>query len=226
MTTTTFQPSTPVGQIAAEQPLATRVFARHDIDFCCAGGTPLAEACAQHDLDPARVLEEIRHETEHGTPAERDWKDASLAEIIDHILEAYHAPLREELPRLDGMARKVLSVHGDKEPEMLEGIVETLAELREELESHMMKEERILFPMIKAGQGAQALGPVQVMEAEHASAGAALARLRLLTGGYRVPEDACATWTALWHGLAAFEQAMHQHIHLENNILFPRALRS
>ncbi len=226
MTTSTFQPTAPVGEIAASQPLATRVFARHDIDYCCSGGVPLADACAQRNLDVAAVLEEIRHEAESGTADPRKWRDAPLAEIIDHILEKYHAPLREELPRLDAMARKVLSVHGDKDPEMLQGLVDTFADLRAELESHMMKEEQILFPMIKAGHGAQALGPVKVMEAEHASAGTALARIRTLTNEYRVPDGACTTWTALWHGLAALAEALHQHIHLENYILFPRALKS
>jgi regulator of cell morphogenesis and NO signaling len=124
------------------------------------------------------------------------------------------------------MARKVFRVHGEKQPEMLGGILDTLLALKAELESHMSKEEQILFPMIRQGQGARTAAPVSVMEHEHESAGAALQRLRELTGGYEVPEGACNTWRALWFGLAELETSLHQHIHLENNILFPRALAS
>jgi regulator of cell morphogenesis and NO signaling len=109
---------------------------------------------------------------------------------------------------------------------MLGGILDTLLALKAELESHMLKEEQILFPMIRQGQGARAVAPVSVMEHEHESAGSALRRLRELTGGYEVPEGACNTWRALWFGLAELETSLHQHIHLENNILFPRALAS
>lgn len=152
------------------------------------------------------------------------WNEADLNDLIDHILEAYHRPLEEELPRLEFMARKVLNVHGEREPEMLAELLSTLLALKTELEQHMMKEETILFPMIRKGRVANALGPISVMEAEHASAGDALARLRELTNGYQAPADACNTWRALWHGLGALEHGTHQHIHLENNILFPRAL--
>jgi len=147
-------------------------------------------------------------------------------DLIDHILAAYHKPLTEELPRLEAMARKVIDVHRDKQPEMLPELLSVYVGLKVELEQHMAKEEQILFPMIKGGQGAMAEGPISVMAHEHDSAGSALKRLRELTDGYQVPEEACNTWRALWHGLAALEEALHQHIHLENNILFPRALRS
>jgi regulator of cell morphogenesis and NO signaling len=122
------------------------------------------------------------------------------------------------------MARKVLGVHGARDPERLSELVSVFAGLRGELEEHMAKEEQVLFPMIRQGQGKRADDPISVMEHEHESAGAALRRLRELTDNYEVPENACNTWRALWHGLAALEEAMHRHIHLENNILFPRAL--
>jgi len=226
MSTTQLDATHGVGQIAAEYPLATRVFARHDIDFCCGGGIPLAEACKKRGLEVDAVLTEIRSEIETTDAPTTDWRTAPLDEIIDHILVTYHQPLAEELPRIDEMARKVYSVHGEKDPETLKDLMETFAALRAELESHMAKEEQILFPMIKAGQGAMAGGPVSVMEHEHASAGAALAHLKRLTNDYTVPEGACMTWTALWHALADLETSLHEHIHLENNILFPRALRS
>ena len=115
-------------------------------------------------------------------------------------------------------------MHRDKEPEMLTGVLQVFLALKDELEHHMMKEERILFPMINNDQGAMGAAPISVMRHEHESAGAALIRLRELTDDYTVPEAACASWAALWQGLEALERDLHQHIHLENNILFPRAL--
>jgi len=221
-----FNPDSKVGQIAAEHPLATRVFARHDIDFCCGGGKPLGEVCARHGLDVATVLAEIESEFAAPSAAEVRWDEAPLGDLVEHILAAYHKPLHEELPRLEAMARKVVDVHRDKQPEMLPELLSVYLGLQAELEQHMAKEEQILFPMIQSGQGAMAAGPISVMEHEHDSAGGALRRLRQLTQGYEVPEEACNTWRALWHGLAALEESLHQHIHLENNILFPRALSS
>jgi regulator of cell morphogenesis and NO signaling len=215
-----------VGQLAAEHPLATRVFHRHGIDFCCNGGRKLQEACAAQGVDTGMVLEEIRKELSNTTIPEERWGQAPLEDLVQHILVAYHGPLKEELPRLESMARKVLEVHGDKDPETLSEVVEVYAGLKAELSQHMVKEEQILFPMIEQGQGAMAGGPVSAMKHEHDSAGAALRRLRELTKDYQVPPGACNTWRALWHGLAALEESLHQHIHLENNILFPRALGS
>ena len=220
------QSDSKVGQLAAEHPLATRVFHRHGIDFCCDGGRKLQEACAAQGVDTGMVLEEIRKELSNTTIPEERWGQAPLEDLVQHILVAYHGPLKEELPRLESMARKVLEVHGDKDPETLSEVVEVYAGLKAELSQHMVKEEKILFPMIEQGQGAMAGGPVSVMKQEHDSAGAALRRLRELTKDYQVPPGACNTWRALWHGLAALEESLHQHIHLENNILFPRALGS
>jgi regulator of cell morphogenesis and NO signaling len=219
-------PDSRVGQIATEHPLATRVFARHGIDFCCGGGKPLAEVCSQRGLNATTVLAEIEHELAAPSESEVRWDQASLGDLIEHILVTYHKPLHEELPRLEAMARKVDDVHRDKQPEMLPELLSVYLGLKAELDQHMTKEEQILFPMIRSGQGAMAAGPISVMEHEHDSAGGALRRLRELTNGYEVPAEACNTWRALWHGLAALEESLHQHIHLENNILFPRALAS
>jgi regulator of cell morphogenesis and NO signaling len=216
---------TTVGALATEHPLATRVFARHDIDFCCGGGRPLEEVCREKGVETTELLRELEAEIERSPVPEARWADAPLTELIDHILATYHEPLREELPRLEAMARKVLEVHGEKDPERLKGILDTLLALNAELFSHMAKEEEILFPMIAAGRGAMAMGPVSVMEAEHDEAGRMLRRFAELTDGYTPPDGACNTWRALYAGLADLEQAMHIHIHLENNILFPRALK-
>jgi regulator of cell morphogenesis and NO signaling len=215
-----------VGELAVEHPLATRVFARHRIDFCCGGGKPLSEACAKRSLDVEVILAEIEKELTRNDASAQRWDESPLNDLIEFILFNYHRPLDEELPRIETMADKVLKVHGEKDPETLSGILSTFRALKAELEQHMAKEEQILFPMIQQGQGAMTGGPISVMEHEHESAGAALAQLRKLTNDYVVPEAACNTWRALWHGLEALEESLHQHIHLENNILFPRALSS
>jgi regulator of cell morphogenesis and NO signaling len=215
-----------VGQIAAEEPLATRVFARHGIDYCCGGGLPLHEACEQKGIDADAVLGEIRTEVERSEAPEERWDQAPLSDLVTHILAVYHRPLHEELPQLETMARKVADVHRDKAPEMLSELLAVYLRLKAELEEHMAKEEQILFPMIQQGQGSMADGPISVMQGEHEDAAKALGRLRSLTNDYTVPEEACNTWRALWHRLAALEESLHRHIHLENNILFPRALAS
>ncbi len=214
--------NTTVGKIATEYPAATRVFDRHGIDFCCGGGKPLADACGATDVDT--VLAEIEKEISGSTAAPERFDDAPLDRLIEHIIDTYHKPLAAELPRLEQMTAKVLDVHGEKNPKMFSEVHSTFLQLKAELDKHMMKEEQILFPMILSGQGAMAHGPITVMEREHESAGDALRHLRQLTGDYNVPEEACNTWRALWHGLAELETALHEHIHLENNILFPRAL--
>jgi regulator of cell morphogenesis and NO signaling len=214
---------TPVGHIAAEHPAATRVFHRFGIDFCCGGGKSLAAAGAAKGVDADVLLEAVRAELSSAGPDETNWNEAALPDLIDHILETYHKPLCEELPRLDAMTAKVVEVHGDKDARLAE-VRAVFGALKAELNSHMQKEEMILFPMIRQGQGGSAQGPVSVMEHEHDSAGAALARMRELTDGFAPPEQACNTWRAMFQGLEDLERELHQHIHLENNILFPRAL--
>jgi len=220
----TIQADTPVGQIATEYPMATKVFARHGMDFCCGGGKPIQNVCDSKGLDVAAVLDEIREAVADPDSDLERWDDAPLDALITHILTTYHAPLKEELQRLEFMATKVNTIHGSKMPEVLPELLSTVLALKAELEAHMAKEEQILFPLILQGRGTMAGGPIAVMESEHQSAGDALGRLRQLTGDFEVPHGACNTWRALWHGLAALETETHQHIHLENNILFPRAL--
>jgi len=215
---------TKVGKLAARHPLATRVFARHGIDFCCGGGRPLGEVCREKGVDTDTVLQEIRKELRTTDDGEARWDEAPLGELIDHIVVTYHLPLAEELPRLQEMAEKVAQVHGEKDPERLPELLTVFTALKNELEEHMAEEEKVLFPMIRNGAGADATDPVSTLEHEHEAAGEALRRLRSLTDDYETPAGACNTWRALWHGLAALESSLHQHIHLENNILFPRAL--
>jgi regulator of cell morphogenesis and NO signaling len=217
-------PQSRIGEIAARHPLATRVFARHRIDFCCGGGVPLERACARRGLPAEQVVAEI--EAVLSGPAETgtDWLTAPLERVVGHIVETYHRPLRDELPRLEAMAEKVARVHAERDPEgRLPRILDTVVALRHELERHMAQEEEVLFPAIVGGGGGAGDAPIGAFVDDHAAAGEALGRLRDLTDGYVPPEDACNTWRALWAGLADLETAMHQHIHLENNVLFPRA---
>ncbi len=216
----TLCPETTVGRIATDHPLATRVFARHGIDFCCGGGRPLHEVCAERGLDTGTVLAELEAELRSG-PVRQSWADAPLAELIDHIVTRYHRRLDEELPRLEAMARKVLGVHRAKSPEVLPALLETFVGLKNELFDHMADEEQRVFPALAADRPCPE--GVAELEHEHETAGAALRRLRALTDDYRVPDQACTTWRALWKGLEQLEAELHHHIHLENNILFPKA---
>lgn len=212
-----------VGKIAIRHPETTRVFHRHNIDFCCGGGVSLEAVCAQKDLDLETVQNELLKEIAAHPTAVEDLVEASLTTIIDHILEEYHAPLRVEIPRILEMANKVAEVHGDKD-ERLGELARVFRAFAYELDQHMAKEEQILFPLIRSGRGGEGECAVSVMEQEHVDAGNALVRLRELADDYAVPEGACTTWRALWHALEEFEAAMHRHVNLENNLLFPRAL--
>lgn len=225
---------TTVAEIATALPATIRVFQHHRIDFCCGGGIPLAQACAERGLETELVLTELQAAARPAT-AERAWADAPLTELIRHIQMRYHEPLRTELPRLEAMMAKVMSRHGDTLPDLLPPLHATFVQLREELLEHMHKEDHVLFPVIVALEAGTPLPvpnagtwlplPVRVMEAEHESAGQALATMRRLTGDYTPPEWACPTFRGLYFGLAQFETDMHLHVHLENHVLFPRAIQ-
>ncbi|HPM22813.1 MAG TPA: iron-sulfur cluster repair di-iron protein [Phycisphaerae bacterium] len=225
--------ATPVGQLVAERPARARVFERFGIDYCCGGQTPLRDACAAGGIDPRAVAAALGAADADATATnDADWTTAPLADLIANIVDTHHAYLRRELPRLTQLVAKVYQVHGTRHTELTD-VQEVFGDLQAELEAHMMKEERILFPMIEtiASSGAHSAAhcgsvqnPIRVMEHEHDSAGAALARLRELTAGYAPPVDACNTYRALLSGLAEFEADLHTHIHKENNILFPRAV--
>jgi regulator of cell morphogenesis and NO signaling len=228
-----FTLDTRISDIATGDPSTIKVFQHHQIDFCCGGKIPLAEACAKHGIDPATLLAELRH-AQAAPDDTRNWETRSLRDLIAHIKARYHEPLRAELPRLAAMMAKVVQRHGDHRPETLR-LHATFDHLRVELLDHMAKEDAVLFPIVVSAEQALAQGgaarrpwqwieqPIAVMEAEHESAGAALAKMREITGGYEPPEGACPTFRGLYHGLADLEREMHVHVHLENNVLFPRA---
>ena len=226
-------PLTTVGQLVAQRPARARVFEQFGIDYCCGGKRPLDEACSAGGIDAAVVVNALHAADAAASPHEElDWTRAPLTQLIAHILDTHHAYLRRELPRLRPLADKVRAVHAASHPELAE-VQEVLDALQAELEMHMLKEEQILFPLIQAmesdGRAATShcgsvQNPIRVMEYEHDSAGAALLRLRKLTGGYTPPADACHSYRALLSGLAELEADLHRHIHKENNILFPRAV--
>lgn len=214
--------TTSLGELARVNPAATRVFLRHRLDFCCGGRRSLAEACAKAGLDPAEIAGELEREAARGDVPSR-WETRSQAELADHLEAHYHAALRRDLPPLIEAARKVERVHAAK-PAVPAGLADVLAELFTEMESHMAKEERILFPMIRRGARGEGVAmPVHMMEREHDEHGVRLAKIRALTDDLRLPVNACATWTALYRGLETIEAELMQHIHLENNVLFARA---
>jgi regulator of cell morphogenesis and NO signaling len=223
-----------VGQLVADDPAFATVFERFGIDYCCGGQKPLADACAERGLNPQAVLDALGAAGDLPPNAtERDWNTASLTELCDHIVATHHAYLNTELPRLGTLLDKVVHAHAERHPELTDCRT-VFAALRDELEAHMLKEERILFPLISqmdATQGpvvshcGSVQNPIRVMELEHGNAGSALAQLRELTGGYKLPSDACNSYRTVLSGLAALEADLHTHIHKENNILFPRAVR-
>lgn len=222
---------TTVGQLVVEKPSRARVFEGLGIDYCCGGKKPLELACAEKGLSIDGVLEKLRV-AEEPAAAERDWSQATLSELADHIEATHHAYLRTELPRLDYLTQRVLNAHGSRHPE-LAALRDVFLAFQDELASHMMKEEHILFPLcrqLEAADGPTSFhcgsvaNPIRVMVAEHDNAGAALARMRQLTGDYTAPEGACNTYRAMLASLEQLEADMHQHVHKENNILFPRAV--
>ena len=223
---------TRVGKIVAQQPAVARVFEKYQIDYCCRGNTSLSEACAKQDVNVNELISEIE-ELQNGDDreSEKSWNEAPLTELANHIVNKHHQFLSTELPRITGLVEKVNNAHGAKRPELAK-VVETFNLMREELETHMAKEENILFPAIKSleeqsGQQSFPFGsvanPIGMMEHEHDDAGDALRRLRELTEDYTPPTDACPTYRVMLESLRNLEQDLHLHIHKENNILFPRA---
>lgn len=213
--------NTPIGDIARVQPSSTRVFLRHKLDFCCGGRRTLRDACTRAGIDPEQVVRELAAE-QAAAPA-ISWEAMSSHDLVDHIVTQYHEAMRRDVPPLIEAARKVERVHADK-PGVPRGLAIALEAFWIDMQQHLAKEENVLFPMLRSGaRGSQIYMPVRVMEHEHDEHGAYLARIREVTGDLQTPQHACATWTALYRGLRAMEAELMEHIHLENNVLFPRA---
>lgn len=211
----------PLGELALTIPRASALFRKLDLDFCCGGKQTLLRAATRKELNLEEIEAKLAALAEE--PAEKDWHTAPLAEIIDHIIVRFHDRHREQLPELILQATKVERVHADK-PNVPKGLAKYLTMLHQELSSHMMKEEQILFPMIKQGMGTQAGGPISVMESEHDDAGELLEVIKHTTNNVTPPPEACTTWKAMYNGINELIDDLMNHISLENNVLFPRAL--
>lgn len=211
-----------LGSLACSIPGATRVFHQYKLDFCCGGDQSLRDSAIRRGLDAeqiARLLESL----EPASGDETDWRGEPAQVLIDYILERFHERHREQLPELIRLASRVEQVHGGR-PGCPNGLAEHLWHMQQELESHMCKEEHILFPLLRQGFPApQVQGPISVMRLEHDQHGAALAHLAALTDDITAPENACNTWRALYRGLEELRRDLMLHIHLENNILFADA---
>jgi regulator of cell morphogenesis and NO signaling len=210
-------PQQPIGRIAVALPGATAVFRRLKLDYCCGGDATLAEAVAARRLDLPAVIDELRRLQRDDAPLPQD---VDAAGLIEHILTRYHAVHRAQLPELIRMARRVEAVHA-QHPQVPSGLADQLEDMQADLLQHMEKEEVILFPMLRDGGNDFAVQPIAMMRHEHVSHGLALEQLEHLAHGFAPPGDACNTWRALYGGLAQLKSDLIEHIHLENNLLFP-----
>ncbi len=220
----------PLGDVVTAMPGSARVLESFGLDYCCGGRRSLAVACAEAGVDPDIVVGELNAMAPQQVP---DWASMDPAELVDHLEATHHVYLHAELPRLDALAEKVASVHGANHPELMD-VLADVRELRDDLEPHLMEEEHVLFPRIREQVRADSTGapapaldaPISVMMTEHDRAGELLAQLRAHTSGYEVPADGCASYQALYEGLEQLEADTHQHVHKENNVLFPAVLRA
>ncbi|MFC3149166.1 iron-sulfur cluster repair protein YtfE [Piscinibacterium candidicorallinum] len=210
------QPEQSLGSLAVQIPGATAVFRKLKLDFCCGGQQSLNDACASKQLDVNTVLDEIRALQEQSPPPDAP----DTTSLIAHILQRFHEVHRQQLPELIRMARRVEAVHREH-PDVPRGLADHLEDMEEELLEHMAKEEQILFPMLLAGGNPMVVHPIGMMRHEHLGHGAQLEKLAALARQHKAPAGACNTWRALYAGTARLTDDLIEHIHLENNRLFP-----
>ena len=232
----TISPTAKVREVALELPQATRVFEKLKIDYCCGGDKPLFEACATAGIEVENLEQMLLEAGQTDANGSLDFQKATLTDLVGHILEKHHVYTKEEMVRLDALIEKVIGAHGQNHPELGQ-IGEAFKRLCDDLTPHMFKEEQILFPYIvemeessRQSRSAPSArfgtvnNPVRMMMMEHDTAGGILRELRRLSGNYSVPGDACISYKTLYEALEEFERDLHQHIHLENNLLFPKAI--
>ena len=212
------------------------VFEKYAIDFCCGGKKTLGAACVEKGVDLGKILADLREVKSGQEPAQTQFADQELDTLIDFVVANHHGYVRRAVPLITAHTEKIAQVHGKNHPELLD-VAHAFQAVAEELLNHMMKEERVLFPSIKhLASTAKEAGlyvappfgtiqnPIRMMETEHQAAGDALSFMRISTGGYVLPADACTTYRVTFSELEEFEKDLHQHVHIENNILFPRAI--
>ena len=220
-----------LAEIVNRHPSLARQLEARDLDYCCGGVSTLEDACATKGLDVTAVLEELSDAVADDATGESDgaWATMGIVQLVDHLETTHHAYLWSELPRLEALMAKVAGVHGARHPELTD-ISDCLAAIRADLEPHLEREERLLFPMVRelgtADPAAQVdrdatQRQIADMLTEHDVVGELLRRLRTLTGGYTPPADGCNSYIALFDGLRTLEADTHLHVHKENNLLFP-----
>jgi regulator of cell morphogenesis and NO signaling len=230
-----------IAEIVVKHPETRKIFEKMGIDYCCGGRNSLKDACEKAGLSPQKGVQKLRKVIEASGRERSDDKDldrVSLEELIDHIVSEHHAFLKKELPRLKNLREKVYQAHQQKHGRMLENLGRISEKLRIDIEMHLAKEEQILFPAIEqienhVRQGGpepeihcgRITNPINQMEYEHEVAGSLLAEIQKTTSDYNPPADACESFKALYDGLRELEDNLHEHIHLENNILFPKAVQ-
>jgi regulator of cell morphogenesis and NO signaling len=231
------KPSDTLGAIVSARPSLSRELEQRGFDYCCGGGRTLAEACADNGLDVESVIADLAQVAEDGTAAA--WASMDADELVEHLVATHHRYLWDEMPRLSELTAKIASVHGERHPE-LAAVARCYEAIRADLSPHLLKEERVLFPMIaELATALRSTGiatapsfhcgtlrnPISVMLREHDAVGALLGELRVLTNQFAVPADGCASYVACYGGLAELEADTHMHIHKENNLLFPMVVR-
>lgn len=230
-TTIALDPDMSLGAIVNAYPSVARQLERLDLDYCCGGDRTLADACRVIGLDPAAVVNElVTHVGDGDAPA--PWASMKLDELVEHLVSTHHRYLWDELPRLTALVDKVVGVHGGRHPELVE-IAQCFSSIRSDIEPHLAKEERVLFPAIRelAGTSPDATfgfgsitNPISEMLREHDDLGGLLRELRSMTNDYTPPADGCESYAALFVGLEQLEADTHLHIHKENNVLFPQVI--
>ena len=226
-----------LAQIVNSNHRAATVFEKYKLDFCCKGKRTLQQACIESELAVDEILSELdKTDQQNGDKVTINFGNLSLAQLAEYIVSSHHEYVKKEMPVIAMYLQKVAAKHGGHHPEMIK-VLQVFTAVKEEMEQHMKKEEAVLFPRIKelenqleAGNQLQTniaylKSPISMMEEEHDHAGAALAEIRQLTSNYHLPADACTTYRLSFAALEAFELDLHQHVHLENNILFPKALK-
>jgi len=225
-----------IGQLVKDDYRTAQVFQQNGLDFCCGGNRTIEEACVSKDVNTDDIVRALNQVRNNGTK-EDNYDQWSLDFLVDYIVNNHHEFTRNKLPEIGKYAKKVAKVHGDRHDELNE-IYYEFTMLHTEIFNHLDKEERILFPYIKqlveaekkgvkpeAPEFGEAANPIAMMEDEHDEAGTSMAKIRRLSNNFTPPEDACTTYRLLYQNLEGFEKDLHKHVHLENNILFPKAMK-
>lgn len=226
-----------IGEMVVADYRKAEVFRQFGIDYCCGGKKPLEEVCQKKNIDPAAVWQALENLNKQAENQEENWTDKPLQELTAHIVGVHHQYVLQALPMLNELTIKVARVHGERHPELIE-IAQHFYAIAQELQMHMQKEEHILFPFIEKMAAARqeerplptpmfgsVSNPIHMMESEHESAGEAMEAIRQLSADFTPPAEACTSYRVLFAKLEEFERDLHRHVHLENNILFPRALQ-